>query len=68
MAIVDSINYGWFVGFLEQSENVYYFATQIEQKGENSPGFARRRVEITETALQDLGLLTPPIPAPDSIQ
>lgn len=67
-AIVDSMNYGWYVGFLEQAENVYYFATQIEKKGNDTQGFPQKRMEITETALQDLGLLTPPIPAQDATQ
>ncbi|MBD2196740.1 class D beta-lactamase [Calothrix anomala FACHB-343] len=45
---------GWFVGYLEQNNNVYFFATNINlQKPESAP----LRIEITRRSLQDLGLL-----------
>ncbi|MEM6763446.1 MAG: class D beta-lactamase [Bacteroidota bacterium] len=67
-AIVNSTNYGWFIGFLEQNENVYFFATQIAEKGEASPTFSQSRVDITESALKGLGLLDAPQPPADSTQ
>lgn len=45
---------GWFVGYLEQSNNVYFFATTIDMnKIEDAPA----RIEITRHSLKDLGLL-----------
>ena len=45
---------GWFVGYLEQGDNVYFFATNIVS---DSPGddFGRARIEITRRILPDLG-------------
>ncbi|MFM7363501.1 MAG: class D beta-lactamase [Cuspidothrix sp.] len=45
---------GWFVGYLEQNKNVYFFATNIEI---NSPDDLPARIEITRNSLKDLGLL-----------
>jgi len=45
---------GWFVGYLETNENVYFFATNIAlQTAEGNIGKAR---EITEAILRDQGL------------
>ncbi|WP_196513949.1 class D beta-lactamase [Nostoc sp. NZL] len=45
---------GWFVGYLEQNKNVYFFATTLDmQKPEDAPA----RIEITRRSLKDLGLL-----------
>ncbi|BAY09134.1 class D beta-lactamase [Calothrix sp. NIES-2098] len=45
---------GWFVGYLEQNNNVYFFATTINfRKPEDAPA----RIEITRLSLKDLGLL-----------
>ncbi len=47
-------NVGWFVGYLEQNKNVYFFATTLDmQKSEDAPA----RIEITRRSLKDLGLL-----------
>ncbi|WP_199331020.1 MULTISPECIES: class D beta-lactamase [unclassified Calothrix] len=45
---------GWFVGYLEQNNNVYFFATNLNLK---KPEAAPLRIEITRRSLQDLGLL-----------
>ncbi|PHJ63558.1 beta-lactamase [Nostoc linckia z18] len=48
-------NIGWFVGYLEQNKNVYYFATTLDMyKPEDAPA----RIEITRRSLKDLGLMT----------
>lgn len=45
---------GWFVGYLEQNKNVYFFATTLDMyKPEDAPA----RIEITRRSLKDLGLL-----------
>ncbi|MBW4611911.1 MAG: class D beta-lactamase [Desmonostoc vinosum HA7617-LM4] len=47
-------NFGWFVGYLEQNKNIYFFATTIDMhKAEDAPA----RIEITRRSLKDLGLL-----------
>ncbi|MER3587215.1 MAG: class D beta-lactamase, partial [Mastigocladus sp. ERB_26_1] len=45
---------GWFVGYLEQNKNVYFFATTIDMR---KPPDAPLRIEITRRSLKDLGLL-----------
>jgi beta-lactamase class D len=45
---------GWFVGYLEQNKNVYFFATTIDMR---KPEDAPSRIEITRRSLKDLGLL-----------
>lgn len=52
---VDSNNIGWFVGWLEKDNNVYFFANNIETKnaGENFPA---ARKEITKKILKELGI------------
>lgn len=49
-----SPNFGWFVGYLEQNNNVYFFATNIDIRNEND---APVRIEITRRSLKALGLL-----------
>lgn len=47
---------GWFVGYLEQNDNVYFFATNIETN-DRQKSFVASRMEITKTILKDLNLL-----------
>ena len=42
---------GWFIGFLEKSGNIYYFATNIQGESETTGGKA---AEITTSVLSDL--------------
>ena len=45
---------GWYVGYIEQGENVYFFATNIDiPDGE----YLGARLEVTRRSLQTLGLL-----------
>lgn len=48
-------NIGWFVGYLEQNNNVYFFATNIDIRNDND---AQARIEITRRSLKALGLLS----------
>ncbi|MGD2182490.1 class D beta-lactamase [Lusitaniella coriacea] len=50
----DTGEFGWFVGYLEQNDNVYFFATNIDIR---NPSDASARLEVTRLCLQDLGLL-----------
>jgi beta-lactamase class D len=47
---------GWFVGYLETKDNVYFFATNIE--GESSAAIRERRINLTKQILIDLGYLS----------
>jgi beta-lactamase class D len=47
-------NNGWLVGYLEQNQNVYFFATNTDlRSAEDAP----LRIEVTRRCLQELGLL-----------
>ncbi|GBE92061.1 class D beta-lactamase [Nostoc cycadae] len=47
-------NIGWFVGYLEQNNNVYFFATNIYMK---DTADAPKRIELTRRSFKALGLL-----------
>lgn len=47
-------NIGWFVGYLQQNNNVYFFATNLAMSSAND---APKRLEITRRSLKTLGLL-----------
>ncbi|MEO1294741.1 MAG: class D beta-lactamase [Cyanobacteria bacterium J06636_16] len=47
-------NIGWYVGYVEQGENVYFFATNIDIPDEEYLG---ARLEVTRRSLETLGLL-----------
>jgi beta-lactamase class D len=52
------VNTGWWVGYLENKEGVYFFATRLLQDRKlNSPNFGSCRKEITKRALKELGIL-----------
>jgi beta-lactamase class D len=46
---------GWFVGYIEKGDNVYFFATNLETKNPDE-GF-RSRIEISYEILRELGIL-----------
>ena len=46
-------NIGWYVGYVEQNQNVYFFATNIEIR---KPEDAGNRQKLTRLCLQDLSL------------
>lgn len=47
---------GWYVGFLEQNNNVYFFALNVETENTQKT-FGAARMEITSKILKDLKLL-----------
>jgi beta-lactamase class D len=47
-------NIGWFVGYLEQNDNTYFFATNITMPSNND---ASKRLEVTRRSFKALGLL-----------
>ena len=50
-------NIGWFVGYLEQNANVYFFATNVESGPKAPDNFAPARRTITENILREMNLL-----------
>jgi len=49
---------GWWVGYVERKENVYFFATRlIKDRKEVNPNFSKCRKEITKTILSQLNIL-----------
>lgn len=51
----DGKRLGWFVGYLEKKDNVYFFATNLEDTSREA--LIPKRVEITKQILRELGLL-----------
>ncbi|HVG24903.1 MAG TPA: penicillin-binding transpeptidase domain-containing protein [Thermoanaerobaculia bacterium] len=54
-SIRDGVLIGWFVGYVETRDNVYFFATHIE--GESYAAIRDPRVAATKEALRRLGVL-----------
>lgn len=53
-SVSDTPNIGWFVGYLQQNANTYFFATNITMATvEDAP----KRLEVTRRSLKVLGLL-----------
>lgn len=51
-------NNGWFVGYVESNNNVYFFATNIEPKQQfNMEMFPMIRKEVTNNAFKHLGII-----------
>ncbi len=48
---------GWFVGFVETNNNVYYFANCVQTDNQSHPNFAIARKEITFLILKELHIL-----------
>ncbi|MFT5570924.1 MAG: beta-lactamase class D [Cyclobacteriaceae bacterium] len=49
---------GWWVGYIERSDNVYFFTTRlIKDVHETNPNFARCRKEITKRICKEIGIL-----------
>lgn len=49
---------GWWVGYLERGEEVYFFATRlIKDRSRAHPAFGRCRKEITKTILRQMGIM-----------
>lgn len=50
----ESPNIGWYVGYIEKGENVYFFASNIDIK---RPEDGAARLELVRRCFQDLGVL-----------
>jgi beta-lactamase class D len=45
---------GWFIGYIEKNNNVYYFSNCIQSKDLDNTDFAKARTEIAYRILDDL--------------
>lgn len=54
--LMDETNIGWFVGYLENKDNVYIFATCVQTKNPDE-NFGKSRKEITIEIFKELGLI-----------
>ncbi len=52
----DNIDIGWYVGYLENKDKVYYFANCIQSENLNNKSFANARIDIVFLILGDLKL------------
>ncbi|CAN5445861.1 OXA-48 family carbapenem-hydrolyzing class D beta-lactamase OXA-54 [soil metagenome] len=53
----DGIDIGWYVGYIEKEDQVYFFATQIESPKPDNDLFNRGRKEITMKIIRSLDIL-----------
>lgn len=50
-------NAGWYVGYIEKGNNVYFFTTCVQGNDFNMENFGKSRIEISRKILADLGIL-----------
>ena len=55
-ATLENQDIGWYVGYVERDNNVYFFATNIVSNLGNK-NFVKARTQITENVLRDLNIL-----------
>ena len=48
---------GWFVGYVETGDDVYFFATNVEHPAPDPATFIPGRRRITEKILAELGII-----------
>ena len=53
----DDTNIGWYVGYVETTDNVYYFANCIQTADSEKKDFVRARTEIVYQILNELKLI-----------
>ena len=53
----NKLEIGWYVGFVETKDNVYYFSNCIQTSDLENQNFAQARIEIAQNILKSLGIL-----------
>lgn len=48
---------GWYIGYIQKNENTYYFTNCVQTTDFDHPNFAKARIEITYSILDDLKLI-----------
>ena len=56
-AVMDDLNIGWLVGYLEKGNNKYAYVINVESADEDSSLFQKSRKEITHKIFKQLSLL-----------
>lgn len=57
-AVANNLDNGWFVGYVEVGDNVYFFATNVNPKPELAlDKFGEARIDATKAALKAAGLI-----------
>ena len=57
-SVADNLDNGWFVGYVEVGQKVYFFATNVNPKPElNMDDFGAKRIDATKAALKEAGLI-----------
>src|SRR5690606_29993584 len=52
------IDVGWWVGYVENDDDVYFFATRLaKDRADKNPQFPKCRIDITKRVLKDIGAL-----------
>lgn len=55
--VIGEMNIGWFVGYIEKGEDVYFFATNFETPYEDIYTLTEGRIVITKSILEELKML-----------
>jgi len=55
--VQDDTNIGWYVGYVEMDDDVYYFANCIQTTDSENKDFARARIEIVYQIFDELKLI-----------
>jgi beta-lactamase class D len=55
----DELNIGWYVGYVETNDNVYYFANCIQTGDSDNEKFATARKEIVYKIMNELKIVRP---------
>jgi beta-lactamase class D len=53
----DNLNIGWYVGYVQTKDNVYYFVNCIQTVNSDNPDFAGARIDITNKILAKLKII-----------
>ena len=53
-------NIGWFVGYVDKGDDVYFFVTNIEAPEPAPENFGKARIEITKNILKEMKLISSP--------
>lgn len=54
----DTTDIGWYVGYIQTPDNIYYFSNCIQSSDFNNPRFSRARMDIVYLILDELGILS----------
>jgi len=55
--VQNELNVGWYVGYVEINDNVYYFANCVQTKDSDNKDFVKARIEIVYEIFDELKIL-----------